>query len=74
MVHKVPKLNYPITAKESFSNSMGIEKIANCKFANSRIMGWIIETQNFDIDVDRIKGVANVAADVLSRNPWDLEN
>lgn len=43
-----------------------------CRFANNRIMRWILATQDYDINLEYIKGSLNVAADVLSRNPDDL--
>ena len=45
-----------------------------CRFANGRIMRWILATQDYNLDFQHIKGTLNVAADVLSRNPNDLVN
>ena len=43
-----------------------------CRFANNRIMRWILATQDYDINFEHIKGTLNVAADVLSRSPDHL--
>ena len=43
-----------------------------CRFANNRLMRWILATQDFDINFEYIKDCMNVAADVLSRNPIDF--
>ena len=42
-----------------------------CRFANNRIMRWILSIQDFDITYEYIEGKNNVAADVLSRNICD---
>ena len=42
-----------------------------CRFANNRIMRWILATQDYDIEFEYIKGKLNTAADMLSRNPDD---
>ena len=35
-------------------------------------MRWILATQDYDITFEHIKGILNVAADVLSRSPDHL--
>lgn len=38
-----------------------------CKFTNNRITRWILSIQDYDIEVEHIKGSQNIVADVLSR-------
>ena len=55
-----------------FTDHKAITFFNKCRFANNRIMRWILATQDYDIEFEFIKGTSNVAADVLSRNPDDL--
>ncbi|KAK7114298.1 hypothetical protein V1264_000380 [Littorina saxatilis] len=41
--------------------------LTSAKFVNNRIMRWVMYLQNFDMQVESIKGSDNVGADFLSR-------
>ena len=45
-----------------------------CKFANNRLMRWILAIQDYNVTFEFIKGTLNIPADVLSRDPVDFMN
>lgn len=44
-----------------------------CRFANNRVMRWILATQDYDITYEYLPGKLNGAADCFSRNREDYQ-
>jgi hypothetical protein len=45
-----------------------------CVITTNRVARWILNIQEYDIEIKHIKGVQNHLADILSRNPTGLTN
>jgi transposase InsO family protein len=46
--------------------------LQKCAITSNRVARWLINIQEYDIEIQHIKGVNNHLADVLSRNPTGL--
>jgi len=47
--------------------------LQKCAITSNRVARWLITIQEYDMDLQHIKGVENHLADILSRNPAGLE-
>jgi len=47
--------------------------LQKCAITSNRVARWLITIQEYDIELQHIRGVENHLADILSRNPAGLE-
>jgi len=43
--------------------------LKKCVVSSTRVARWILEIEQWDLEIQHIKGIENTLADVLSRNP-----
>lgn len=55
-----------------FSDNKALSFLKKCALTSNRITRWVLEIQEYDIDIVHVKGSDNVLADVMSRNPVGL--
>lgn len=47
--------------------------LQKCHLTNARMTRWILSMQEYDFDIIHCKGKENIVADMLSRNPEDID-
>jgi hypothetical protein len=62
-------LGHPITV---YSDNKALSFLKRCNLTSGRITRWVLQLQEFDLDIVHISGTNNHFADVLSRNPIGL--
>jgi hypothetical protein len=62
-------LGHPITV---YSDNKALSFLKRCNLTSGRITRWVLQLQEFDLDIVHISGANNHFADVLSRNPIGL--
>ena len=55
-----------------FTDNQAITFLQKCVITSNRVARWMMEIQQFDIEIRHIKGVQNHLADVFSRSPRGL--
>lgn len=55
-----------------FTDNQAITFLQKCVITSNRVARWMMEIQQYDIEIRHIKGVQNYLADVLSRSPRGL--
>jgi hypothetical protein len=55
-----------------FTDNQAITFLQKCVITSNRVARWMMEIQQFDLEIRHIKGVQNHLADVLSRSPKGL--
>jgi hypothetical protein len=52
-----------------YSDNKALSFLKRCSLTSSRVTRWIMQIQEYDLDIVHIKGTDNFFADTLSRNP-----
>ena len=55
-----------------FTDNQAITFLHKCVITSNRVARWMVEIQQFDLEIRHIKGVQNHLADVFSRSPSGL--
>jgi transposase InsO family protein len=55
-----------------FSDNKALSFLKKCNLTSNRITRWILQLQEYDLNIIHIKGSDNFLADALSRNPVGL--
>ena len=48
--------------------------LQRCKFSSERIRRWMLLIQEFDIEIEHVRGKDNIVPDVLTRHPQHMPN
>jgi hypothetical protein len=56
-----------------YSDNKALSFVKKCALTSNRVTRWVLQLQEYDLDIQYIKGTDNFFADVLSRNPVGLE-
>jgi hypothetical protein len=75
LVHALEKFRVYVYGNNIFVNTYNRSLIflKKCAITSNRVARWLITIQEYDIEVQHIRGVKNHLADILSRNPAGLE-
>jgi hypothetical protein len=55
------------------TDNKALSFLQKCAITSNRVARWLIAIQEYDLEIRHIKGVENHLADVLSRNPAELD-
>ena len=64
-------LGRPLTV---VTDNKALTFMKKCQLTNSRMTRWILAIQEYDFDIVYCKGSENIVADILSRDPEDLQD
>jgi hypothetical protein len=66
---RVYVFGHPITV---YSDNKALSFLKQCNLTSSRVTRWVMQLQEYDLQIVHIKGTDNFFADALSRNPIGL--
>jgi len=52
-----------------FTDNKALSFLHHCVIASNRVARWMVQIQEYDLEIRHIRGVQNHLADILSRNP-----
>jgi hypothetical protein len=52
-----------------YTDNKALSFINSCALTSSRISGWILQLQEYDLRVKHVSGARNFLADAISENP-----
>ena len=52
-----------------FTDNKVLSLIHRCVITSNRVARWMVQIQEYDLEIRHIRGVQNHLADILSRNP-----
>jgi hypothetical protein len=55
-----------------YSDNKALTFLKRCALSSGRITRWMLQLQEYDLEIIHIKGTENYLADILSRNPLGL--
>jgi hypothetical protein len=55
-----------------YTDNKALSFLHKCALTSNRVARWVIELQQYDVQIRHITGLSNYLADVLSRNPAGL--
>jgi hypothetical protein len=55
-----------------FSDNKALSFLKKCNLTSNRVTRWILQLQEYDLNITYIRGSENVLADAMSRNPVGL--
>jgi translation initiation factor 2 beta subunit (eIF-2beta)/eIF-5 len=76
VVFALEKFRLQIYGNKIFLNTdnKALSFLQRCAITSSRVARWSIAIQEYDLEIQHIKGAENHLADVLSRNPTGLDS
>ena len=76
IVWSLQKLNTYLRSAKIFvkTDHQALIILQRCKFATGRIRRWMLLIQEFDIEIEHIKGKDNIVPDILTRHPSHMPN
>jgi hypothetical protein len=71
VVYALEKFRVHVYGNKIFVNTdnKALTFLQKCAITSNRVARWLIRIQEYDINLQHIKGVENHLADILSRNP-----
>jgi hypothetical protein len=66
---RVYVVGHPVTV---YTDNKALSFLKKCSLTSDRVTRWILQLQEYDLQIQHISGAKNFFADVLSRNPVGL--